>query len=47
MGKNEKNLKKNVSVSEKKIGSNTDTEIGPWFRLHTMHTTYVSYARTK
>ena len=25
--------KKKVSVSEKKIGSNTDTEIGHWFRF--------------
>ena len=35
MGKYEKSLKcfekKRVSVSEKKIG--TDTEIGPWFRF--------------
>ena len=33
MGINEKNLEKNVSVSEKKIGSKTDTEIEPWFRF--------------
>jgi hypothetical protein len=32
VGKNEKNLNKKVSVAEKKIGS----EIGPWFRSHTM-----------
>ena len=25
--------KKKVSVSEKKIGSDTDTKIGPWFRF--------------
>ena len=28
-----KKWKKIVSVLEKKIGSNTDTEIGPWFRF--------------
>jgi hypothetical protein len=31
VGKKEKNLKKKVSVSGKKIGSDTNTDIGPWF----------------
>ena len=33
MGKNEKNLKKSFRFGKNKFGSNTDTEIGPWFQL--------------
>ena len=34
MGKNEKKLKKKSSAFGKKdFGSNTDTEIGPWFPI--------------
>ena len=36
MGKNEKNLKlekKSFGFGKKEFGSDTDTEIGPWFRF--------------
>jgi hypothetical protein len=33
VGTHEKNLKLKVSVLEKKIGSENDTEIGPWFQF--------------
>ena len=33
MAKNEKKLKKKVRFRRKKIGSETDTEIGSWFQF--------------
>ena len=33
VGKNEKNLNKKYRFPEKNFGSETETEIGPWFRF--------------